>query len=154
MIELAEELIERAGLGSRVHVVQSDLADVAAGRFIVDQPTVEAICLRNVLNSMFRSGASAVVECLKGMKSVYPRAYVIVVDYYGRLNTEQPKEEDVATLSQDIVQLLSGQGIPPAHPEDWDSIYDAAGLKCVDRHISNSVKGVCQFADILVARQL
>jgi SAM-dependent methyltransferase len=86
---------------------------------------VELITAANVANEFCRDGGAGVVKWLRHLKAVLPGRLLLVADYYGRLGktgTPGPRH----ALLHDWVQLISGQGVPPARLADWKRLYASA----------------------------
>ena len=67
------------------------------------------------------------------LQSILPGRIFFIADYYGKLgHGETQVQASLHTCNQDLVQILSGQGIPPPDLRGWASIYESA--ECRPRH--------------------
>jgi SAM-dependent methyltransferase len=150
MVALARELVTEQQLAERVTVAEATLSDVADRRPHWQGP-FDVIVLRSVLNETFSDGSKA-AAILTRLAATHRGAQIVVCEYLSKLGTPQGRESGpVQTLTHDLVQVLSGQGLPPSMLEGWDDIYNAAGLQRLARRVDNSVEGVTQFIDLIVA---
>ncbi len=145
MLNLARERIAAQGLGERIRLEQCDLEGIATGERIFAK-AFDGIVLRNVLNEYFRDGHEKVVGLLAALSRNYPAARIVVSDYFGGLGTNGG---ECQTLTHDLVQVVSGQGIPPDSHQEWDEIYAKAGLRLTARAIDRSTQGITQFMDVV-----
>lgn len=144
MVDLASQLVAEEGLKDRLSIVHGTLEQVAAGG--LDLGRFDAVVLRGVMNSLFAKGEDAIAALLHALAGQFPGSLLVISDYASTLETEGRAPE---TDNQDLVQLLSGQGIPPQDNEAWDRIYAKAQLRCVQRLKDRSLGGVSQFLDVL-----
>ena len=96
---------------------------------------VDAVVAANVLNEFFANPSGAdVVEVLAQLRQFIPGALLIVSDYYGRLGTPLSScARWHSTMTHDLVQVLSGQGVPPSDHAAWADIYARASCSQVGR---------------------
>lgn len=88
----------------------------------------DIIVASNLLNEFFSGDGAAVAALLKQLKKHFPGRPLLVVDYYGILGT--PRHADAGlrhNYVHDLIQLFSGQGVPPASSKHWEKIYHSAG---------------------------
>ncbi len=90
----------------------------------------------SILNEFFRNGDQQVIEFLVTIRTSFPNAVLIVGDYYGKLGTISEEEYQLELrgdnnrkhhLLHDVVQAVSGQGIPCKNREEWERLYLRAG---------------------------
>lgn len=130
MCREARAAIRKAGLGRRVKLYEGSamhLDDVIPTRV---RNRVQSITACQVANEMFAQGAALAVTWLRGLKRTLPGRLLLLSDYYGRLGMDC-SGADRATLLHDYVQLISGQGVPPANLASWQSIYREASVDLV-----------------------
>jgi SAM-dependent methyltransferase len=150
MVALARELVQTQRLSERVAIAEGSLSDVAE-HCPQGWPPFDVLVLRSVLNEAFaQEGEPARV--LTRLAATHHGARIVVCEYLSQLGTPFGRERGaVQTLSHDLVQVLSGQGLPPAILEGWDEIYAAAGLRRYSRRVDQSLNGVTQFIDLIAA---
>ncbi len=95
---------------------------------------------------MFGAGSSGAVAWLAGLGKALPGRPMLIEDYYGRLAGKKG-EAHGPTLLHDYVQLISGQGIPPAGLSEWRKIYAAAGCRLI--HVTEDTSST-RFIHIVV----
>jgi SAM-dependent methyltransferase len=95
-------------------------------RGIVEQ--IIALIAAQVANEFFASGNTRVIAWLRALRRRFPGRWLVLADYYGRLGTAIATGQR-ETLLHDYVQLISGQGIPPASAAEWRGLYRAAGVR-------------------------
>lgn len=146
MVRLAKKLVCRDNLSSQILVRKGSLASFANGSLRLPFQ-FDAVVLRSVLNSFFREGTDAVTDVLRELSGQYPDTALVVSDYYGGLGS-QPIETQTAT--QDLVQVLSGQGIPPSTSGVWLNIYRRSGWRRILHRKDRTTQGIVQFLDVIV----
>lgn len=140
MCAAARRRIEAAGVADRVAVLQGDaraLDDVLAPA-LRDQ--VRTITAASLVNELFVPDATPAIAWLRDLGRLFPDRVLVIADYYGRLGRPdqgQPVPRHIAL--HDYVQVLSGQGVPPADLVSWQQIYDAAG--CSLAHVIEDPAG-------------
>ena len=77
------------------------------------------------------------------MKKAFPGKFLVVVDYYGSFNTREANNKDLQhNYVHDVMQILTGQGVPPKNYKEWNEYY--AKAKCNLLHVhegrSNGIK--------------
>ena len=129
MCARARAAVREAGVAGRVRVILGDARRPARAVPAPVAARVEAVVASQFVNEMFGAGPAAAVSWLRALRRLLPGRWLVVADYYGRLGSGQPA--DTMTLVHDHAQLLSGQGIPPAHRRDWAALYERAGSRLV-----------------------
>jgi SAM-dependent methyltransferase len=126
MCAAARARIGEMGLGDRITIVQGDAFDAGD---IADLPTAEvrSITATSLLNELWdpRQGRPSVTTWLRSMAATFPGRALVVADYFGRLG-QTPPPWPAKTALHDLVQALSGQGIPPPDHDAWRSAYREA----------------------------
>jgi SAM-dependent methyltransferase len=146
MCRTARTTIRTARLGKQVKVLEGDSMNPAAllGPDVIT--AVEAITACNFANELFRDSHALALEWLRGLRKAFRGRLLLIDDYYGRLGVKGGRQIARETLLHDYVQLISGQGIPPAGAAEWRSIYSKA--KCRLVHIIED-KASTRFIHIL-----
>jgi SAM-dependent methyltransferase len=145
MCRVARARIRAARLGKRVRVTVGDCRNPTSMLPAGVSDRVRAVTACNVANEMFGDGGESAVAWLQGLRQALPGRPLLLVDYYGRLGRKGGRP-DPRTLLHDYVQLISGQGVPPANAAEWRSIYSRAG--CRPLHIIED-KATTRFIHIL-----
>jgi SAM-dependent methyltransferase len=122
-----ERMLER-GLADRVQVICGDATKVAELSRTNRLPDVESVYTRGLLNALFWPSDERAVDCLSQLGALYPGRLLMVEDYYGRLGyMDEAMQGALQAVLQDVVQVLTGQGIPPPTQEAWAATYAKAG---------------------------
>jgi SAM-dependent methyltransferase len=129
MCRVAQNRIRAAGLGRRVQVLEGDCRNLAYLLPKKVSALVGAVSACNVANEMFTEGHARAIAWLRGIRKILPGRPLLIADYYGRLGKKGQLSRK--TLLHDYVQLISGQGVPPASAAQWRSIYSRAKCRLV-----------------------
>jgi SAM-dependent methyltransferase len=133
MCRLARKRSRMAGVDSRIKIYKGDgrsLGTILSQRSL---RSIDAIHGRSFLNALFGSGTAEAVAVLREVGNLLPGRTAWFIDYYGELGkSRRPLEECRLALLQDVAQIASGQGVPPADIKDWIRIYAAAGCEFSD----------------------
>lgn len=145
MCRAARARIRAARLGNRVRVLRGDCGNLSSSLPTKVSAFVRAVTACNVANEMFTDGHSRAIAWLQDMRKALPGRPLLIADYYGRLG-HRKGPHSLETLLHDYVQLISGQGVPPASAAEWRSIYSRAGCQLI--HIIED-KATTRFIHIL-----
>jgi SAM-dependent methyltransferase len=115
------------------------------GQSAVD--TIDAVCAASWLNEYFQRGDEGAIRSLKKIKSLLPGRRLYLLDYYSSLGVPE-SETRTATGLHDIVQVLTGQGLPPACLEEWCKLYSASEMEVVEVFHGESL-GIRWFIHVL-----
>jgi SAM-dependent methyltransferase len=126
MCSLARQQVIRYSLQSRIQIRNMD------ARRVERLPDGDSLHAASLMNEMFRNGPSEAIDFLKRLKQRYTGRDLWLVDYYGKLGFDS--DADLHTLMHDLVQILSGQGLPPRDIRQWRSIYRAASCQVREAH--------------------
>jgi hypothetical protein len=147
MCRHARSNIAARDLDNRVEIVHSEI-----GYFLdqIDSATTSAVtdvigC--SILNEFFGEEAAA-EQFLRRLSCAFPGRRFYVVDYYGSLSRHSWANDSDHNCLQDIVQLLSGQGVPPSNLQDWATVYQAAECTCIHAYEGTSA-GISWFIHVL-----
>ncbi len=128
MCRIARREAREAGVSRRVRIIEGD------GRFPERalpaslRSKVKTLLAGDFVNEMCRGRGKAAVAWLRRMRRLFPGRVLVVSDYYGRLGSRE-REAAPETLLHDFVQVISGQGIPPADAAAWQQLYEQAGCR-------------------------
>jgi SAM-dependent methyltransferase len=130
MCKSARRHANKHGLGSRIRIFCQDATEVS------QLPDADALHAASLINELFSQGSGGVIRFLKQLRDRFEGRDFWVVDYYGTLGlgSRAPKEGALHGQLHDVVQLLSGQGVPPATLREWRSIYRQAGCHLIEAH--------------------
>jgi SAM-dependent methyltransferase len=131
MCKLARADARAAGVSRRVKIVCAD------GRDLESLPDSRAIHASSLLNEFFAEGSSEAIRFLAQLKARFPGRDCWLVDYYGQLG-HAPRSTVSAAVTHgmlhDLIQVLSGQGVPPPDLKSWRAIYRRSGVRLVEAH--------------------
>lgn len=130
MCEAAKSRIKEASLDRRISIIHGDDFGVLPARVVRQVQTIVACSL---LNEFFADHDRKAIEWLCRARKAFHGRTLIVADYYGELDLVKNNSTRREALLHDIVQAISGQGIPPSSLELWNEIYEAAG--CTLLHV-------------------
>jgi hypothetical protein len=130
MCRLAARRIRSTGLRSRVRVERARVQDIRSVVSAPERRSYDALFGRSILNTLFGGCSSEAVSFLVGLRSAFPNCRAFFIDYYSELHAKRPKlpARRVARL-QDLVQMASGQGLPPSNRGAWAALYNDAGCR-------------------------
>lgn len=127
MCKVARERISEARLTNRIRIIHSDARKLGVHLKRDARQSIEALQSKGLFNELFRHGNEGAVNYLKKLKGWFPGRLLFIVDYYGKLTRvggASPKYRH--TLIHDVIQVITGQGVPPADLAGWDAVYEAA----------------------------
>jgi SAM-dependent methyltransferase len=131
MCQAARGHMRARGVSKRIRILQADAREVAR------LPDAGALHAASLLNELFGQGPEEAVRFLRSMKARYPGRHCWFVDYYGQLGYN-PRVNRNASVNQallhDLIQALSGQGVPPPDLNAWRKIYRSAEVRLVEAH--------------------
>jgi SAM-dependent methyltransferase len=132
MLRLARARAKADGLQTRVRFIRDDARNLKAIPADI-RTQVGSVLACNIANEMFSDGDATAVRWLKNLRRLFPGRPLLIQDYYGLLGQKKTREilRERETLLHDFVQLISGQGIPPATARHWQAIYKKAGSTLV-----------------------
>jgi SAM-dependent methyltransferase len=132
MIAAGTRQIAAAGVGARIVLLQGDCKEV--GEIIPSQVRsgVDLITASSLFNEMFANGNNDVVQYLKRLGTWFPGRRLLIADYYGQLGKSSSELTPSCGFLHDFVQVISGQGVPPADLAEWLAIYQAGSCVVVD----------------------
>lgn len=124
MCRRARERIAHERLGARLTILEGGVGGLRH-HFPADAVQgVDVVVCASLLNQGWSNGD--VVAWLTGIRDLFQGRTLVVADYYGRLGWDLPGPPRLALL-HDLVQALSGQGVPPPDREGWRRVYEKAG---------------------------
>ncbi|HSF98024.1 MAG TPA: class I SAM-dependent methyltransferase [Ornithinibacter sp.] len=147
MVEAAQARAHEAGVADQVQFVRGGVHQLATlvPRVGFDEAALHA---RSLLNEFFADGPAAATEVVATIRDVFAGRLLFVEDYYGRLGTSHGGDFRHSHL-QDLVQVASGQGIPPDGFEGWAALYEAAGCSVLHRYEGHD-DGVAWFVHVVL----
>jgi hypothetical protein len=128
MCSAARERISSLHLEKRIRVFVGDCRELKHSLPAAVASKVSVIVAASVMNEFFSEAVTKAVECLADIRATLPGRTMIIADYYGHWNhVAKPKEMAL----HNFIQVISGQGVPPANLSVWKQIYRAAGCRFV-----------------------
>jgi hypothetical protein len=133
MCSAARRRLFEEGRADRVRVLRASLGVFLRRHARPIRDRIDALCLRGVLNAFFWRGDRDCVALLRRLGRAFPGKLAFVSDYYGRLPALQIADRRYQkNILQDLVQVLSRQGIPPADVDAWRRIYARSHCELLD----------------------
>jgi len=135
MVRLARRRARERGLDGRVRISRGDGRHPEAAVPRGDRPRIDTLHARSFLNELFWRGDAEAVAVLRRLRRLFPGRTAWFVDYYGELGR---RRRDLVqcrlTLLQDLAQVVSRQGVPPATRKEWQNVYAKAGCILRESH--------------------
>jgi SAM-dependent methyltransferase len=126
MCAAARKRIASLRMGKRIGIFQGDCRDLRRSLPASVVTNVSVIIAASVMNEFFAEGITKAVECLAGISATFPGQTMLIADYYGDgKNTGRSSSKKMAL--HNFIQIVSGQGVPPANLSGWKKIYQGAG---------------------------
>jgi SAM-dependent methyltransferase len=91
---------------------------------------VRTLAAASLVNEFFGSGNDEAERWLAHLKAVFPGRTLLIGDYYGQLGYGRPVRSRMLAM-HDLVQAISGQGVPPPDLASWKTIYRNARCSLV-----------------------
>lgn len=135
----AKDRLKDCEVSPRIKIYEGSVLNIEdlIARSELDQ--IQCLYGSSIMNEFFHSGSNAAIEFLTYLKTLFPGRLFFIVDYYGQLNNAYKEKQDFThAMLQDLVQVLSGQGIPPSDQFGWMEIYAAAGCELLHVYASES----------------
>jgi len=130
MLEVARRKVLQSRLKRRVRFFEADCRSLKWTLPASVRDKIRSLVACNVANEMFHDGQTQCVKWLQQLRKVFPQRPLLILDYYGQLGKKsRHRPVERKTLLHDYVQLISGQGIPPANAREWQTVYAKAGCK-------------------------
>jgi SAM-dependent methyltransferase len=130
MCSSANQRIRSSDLSNRLCIFQGNSLEVIPEEV---REAVKVITACSVLNEFCTGDKAAMVVWLNQVREFFPRRVLIVADYHGELDGIRSGGTYQMAKLHDVVQVLSGQGVPPSELSGWERIYGAAG--CTLMHV-------------------
>lgn len=175
MCAAAADAVARRGVGQQVTILEGDALTVLST--LPEETRQEATGLygRSFFNACFGRGVEGAADVLRRLAGLYPGRLVVVDDYYGELGRWPGGEagsggvggtgsgeagsgeagsggvggrEHRAACMQDLVQVWSGQGVPPGDRAGWAAVYAAGGARLHGAYESD-VDGFRRFVHVV-----
>lgn len=128
MLTLARE----AGVSRRISAIVGAAPPALRRLRRGERERVDGIYGASFLNEFFGDGRARAAEILKELGGLFPARTAWFVDYYGVLDTPN-RNVPIVNLLQDVAQVVSGQGIPPATEEAWADLFRAGNCRVVSQ---------------------
>ncbi|MEU5635903.1 SAM-dependent methyltransferase [Streptomyces rishiriensis] len=130
MCHEARARISRFGFEDRIKIIHADGRDLASVLPADLREQVEVVHCKSVVNEFFGGGDSGAVAFLRSLRALFSKRLLLNVDYYGKLGrVDAIPSQYRHTVVHDVIQALTGQGVPPQRREEWLPIYEAAGVR-------------------------
>lgn len=130
LCKIARGRIRAARAARRITIIEGDSARLGQVLNSKLRDKIHAVSACQVANEMFGGSSPSISAWLRGIRKTLPGRALLVSDYYGRLGCKDG-DRHRETLLHDYVQVISGQGVPPASAAEWEKIYTGAGCRLV-----------------------
>jgi SAM-dependent methyltransferase len=129
MCTAARSAVAAAALEHCISIRRGTALTVDRALSVSERRGISVIHAGSLLNEFARDETKMVV-LLRRFTHWFPGRSLVVVDYLGALS-DQTNRAGSYTCLTDLVQTLSGQGVPPTSHDRWNVIYRAAGARLV-----------------------
>lgn len=130
MCSTAREFILKAKLSSRIKIYTGKAESF---HHVLPANTIkqtDLVIASNLFNELVANGGTAAIRLLMQLKKYFPGKMLLVADYYGILGTPRCCDPLLShNYVHDMIQLFSGQGVPPANYQQWQWLYQLAGCR-------------------------
>ncbi len=134
LLLIVKKQIKQNKLSSSIKLIKGNVTNFNTLLNANQQKSIDAIYGASILNEFFQS-PTTLVRFLKNLKKTFAGKFFIVVDYYGILHTKQATKKSKAhNYVHDVMQVLSGQGMPPSTKNEWNDYYKKAGCELILAH--------------------
>ncbi|KAL6059019.1 hypothetical protein QOT17_014430 [Balamuthia mandrillaris] len=161
MCEAARKKVEKHGLCHRIQIIEGDVRSIDELLSEEEAKQMDIVFGGSILNEFFHPDDAQAVAFLQKVRKLCPHAVFLNADYYGSLrinnnnNSDEGEEEadektnkakeassrgenervgGKETMLHDVLQCISGQGVPPTTREGWESVYHRAGYRVHERY--------------------
>jgi SAM-dependent methyltransferase len=141
-VVVAAARIHAHGLSERVRVWSGEALDVLRQ---MPLDGVQVVLAASMLNALWRE-TDGVAVFVAALAQLLPGRLLVVSDYYSHLGVVG--RGSARTLLHDVVQIVSGQGLPPPTCEGWDSAYRAGGATLLQA-LEASGDGIDRFVHLV-----
>lgn len=124
-------LFEKEGLKNKARIYFGDVLkteEVIPKKILAD---IDIVVANNFMNELFGGGRQKPFESLlRVLKRKFPGRYLVIMDYYGVFGTAK-KDDPLLQHNyvHDVIQLFSGQGVPPPDYKSWNRYYKKTGCR-------------------------
>lgn len=132
MCRVATKRAADAHCDDRLRFYVGDVRDMEPYLPEHERSSVRAVYGSSILNEFFANDGEEAIGFLRKLRALFPGRLLFVVDYYGKLlRISDVDRRFQHTLLQDLVQVATGQGVPPVDLEAWGEVYTAASCRLV-----------------------
>ena len=150
MCAAARDAADRRGVAAQLTIVEGDALDVLASMTPEERRPVTAVYARSFFNACFGAGPDGATGAVATLGRLLPGRLLVVDDYYGELGRRPatPRADHRAAVVQDLVQVWSGQGVPPGDLDGWAAVYAAGGAR-LGRAYEDTLDGFRRFVHVV-----
>ncbi len=139
----------RAAVLRRVRIFSGDAFDVLANLPLDAMCPMTAAHSASFFNALFANGHRRAVDILTLLSDRLGRRLLFIDDYYGQLGVDFDAHVGLTwSMMQDLVQVCSGQGVPPRERVDWEAVYQRAGCRLL-RSYEGTLGGFPRFIHVV-----
>jgi SAM-dependent methyltransferase len=137
MCRQARHAARAAGVTRRIEILHADARNLRQWLSSELRTRVEGLHGNSFLNEFFGSGELEAVKMLRALVRSFPGRKAWFVDYYSSIRQRKGNRRAAdfpLALLQDLAQIVSGQGVPPANATSWRRLYQQTGVRSVRVH--------------------
>lgn len=143
-------LFQQEGLKKKARIYYGNVLEI--GEAIPEKALedVNIVVANNFMNELFGAGKNKPFEgLLKVLKQKFPGRYLVIMDYYGVFGTKRKNDPRLQhNYIHDVMQLFSGQGVPPPDYKSWNQYYKKAGYRLLQVY-EGEMTGISWFIHVL-----
>jgi SAM-dependent methyltransferase len=123
---IASNKIAESDLQRRAKAIRGNVTEFYKLLSVSEIRSTQAIFGSSIFNEFFYRPAD-LIKFFKALKKYFPGRYLIVSDYYGSFNTPKANNKRLQhNYVHDVMQILTGQGLPPKDHQGWNEYYKKA----------------------------
>jgi len=136
MCRQANHAARAAGVTRQIEIRHADARNLKQWLSPPLRNRVDGLHGSSFLNEFFGSGEIEAVKMLRALGQAFPGCKAWFVDYYSSISQRKGKRKADFPLAllQDLAQIVSGQGVPPANATSWRRLYKQTGCRSVQVH--------------------
>jgi SAM-dependent methyltransferase len=137
MCRQARHAARAAGVTRRIEIRHADARNLSQWLSPALRARVDGVHGSSFLNEFFGWGELEAVKMLRELSRSFPGRKAWFVDYYSSIRQRKGNRKAAdfpLALLQDLAQIVSGQGVPPANVTSWRRLYKRTGCRSVRVH--------------------
>ena len=127
LCKIAGQLVKKTRIMKRARIINGNVTKFDKLLSATELNTIGAVFGASIFNEFFRKPAE-LIGLLKKLNRHFAGKFLVISDYYGCLDTAKAdKKAFQHNYIHDLMQILTGQGLPPKNSSQWNTYYRQAG---------------------------